>query len=138
MKRKKLSIRVGSLVVFIFIVNYLAMNFYWYWSIWWFDMPMHFLGGFWLGLFLIWLFPLEKMSGKMIFKIILGVLLIGIFWEIFEVIVNNNTLQLPFNTLDTLSDIFFDLAGGTFAVFYFLKRIMFLDKSFSLPPLLNK
>ena len=128
MDRKKLSIRVGSLVIFIFIVNYLAMKFYWYSSVWWFDMPMHFLGGLWLGLAFVWFFFNKEFNWKLILKIILGVLLIGILWEIFEVILNNYTTQLPFNTLDTLSDIFFDLAGGTFAVLYFLKRTIMLKE----------
>ena len=92
-------------------------------------MPMHFLGGLWVGLALIWLFWGKEFDWMMILKIILGVLLVGVLWEIFEVILNHYTLKLPFNTLDTLSDIFFDLAGGTFAVFYFLKRTMFQEKN---------
>ena len=121
--------RVWSLIVFIFIVNYLAMKFYWYSSIWWFDMPMHFLGGFWVGLFLFWLFPLEKISARMVLKIILGVLLIGIFWEIFEIVIGKVIIQDCLNTtLDTFSDIFFDIAGATFSILYFLKRIMLKEK----------
>ena len=128
MQKKDLSMRVGSLVIFIFFVNYLAMKFYWYSSIWWFDMPMHFLGGLWLGLVFIWLFWGQEFDARLILKILAGVLVIGVLWEIFEVIVNNLTIKDTFNTLDTLSDIFFDLAGGTFAVLYFLKRILLREK----------
>jgi hypothetical protein len=92
-------------------------------------MFMHFLGGAWAGLALIWFFRLEELSSKSILKIILGVLLIGVFWEIFEIIVNRITTENLFNVLDTASDIFFDLAGGLLAIFYFLKRVMSIKEN---------
>ena len=87
-------------------------------------MPMHFLGGLWIGLVFIWLFWNRKFDLKLIFSILFMVFLIGFLWEIFEIILNYYTTQIPFNALDTLSDLYFDLAGGTFAVLYFQKRIM--------------
>jgi hypothetical protein len=100
------------------------MKFYWYSSIWYFDMPMHFLGGVWLGLASIYLFSLKDDSLRSIFKIFFIVLLVGIGWEVFEIFVNKFTIQDPFNFLDTVSDIFFDLSGGCFAILYFIKRTM--------------
>lgn len=125
MDRKKLFKHTTYLIFFIFIVNFLANKFYWYSAIWWSDMPMHFLGGLWLGLILIWLFNFQDLSLRLISKIILGVFLIGVGWEFFEFVFNNYIAKNQFNTLDTISDIFFDLAGGSFAILYFLKRIMF-------------
>ena len=87
-------------------------------------MPMHFLGGVWLGLALLWFLKIKEISLMLIFKMILGVLIIGVLWEIFEIILNNYTTQSPFNSLDTISDIFFDLSGGCFAILYFIKKIM--------------
>jgi len=124
MDSRKLLIRLIFLIFFIFLLNYLSLGFYWYSSVWYLDMPMHFLGGFWLGLALIWFFRLKEISLGLILKIILGVLLIGILWEIFEIVINKTITGNSFNIFDTTSDIFFDLAGGFFAVFYFLKRIM--------------
>ncbi len=129
MKRKKFLIRLTSLIFFISIVNALAGKFYWYYSIWYFDMPMHFLSGLWVALILIYLFPLPDTSFKSIFKVILGVLLIGVSWELFELLFNNYIAQNPFNALDTVSDIFFGLAGGFTGVLYFLKRIMISGES---------
>jgi len=125
MDRKKLLTYLAFLIFFIFAVNYAAMKFYWYFSIWYFDMPMHFLGGFWLGLALIWLFSVKELSFKIIFKIILGVFLIGIFWELFEVFVDKTIAQNSFNLLDTVSDMCFDLAGGGLSIIYFFKRIVY-------------
>lgn len=124
MNRKKLGVRVVSLILFIFVLNLIAMKFYWYFSIWWFDMPMHLLGGFWLGLVFIWFLRLKDLSFSTIVKIILGVLLIGIAWEVFEIIVNKTIIQNPFNTLDTISDVCFDLVGAFISILYFAKRIM--------------
>jgi hypothetical protein len=132
--RKRLFKILTHLVISIFLVNCVAVRLYWYYSIWYFDMPMHFFGGLWVGLALIWFLSYKnsslELSFKLICQIILGVLLIGFLWEVFEILVNNIIAQNQFNTLDTISDIFFDLAGGTFAVFYFffhslkIRRIM--------------
>ena len=137
MDRKKILRTVVWLMFIMFIVNTVALKFYWYSSIWYFDMLMHFWGGFWQGLFFIWFFSIKDISEKfrlslefkdmnsLIIKTILFVLLIGVLWEFFEFFVNNCIGHDIFNTLDTISDIFFDTAGGTFAIFYFLKRIIF-------------
>ena len=118
MPRKKLSITVLALVFFILILNYAAMKFHWYYSLPWFDMLMHFLGGLWLGLAFVWLYP----AGTSYLKIIAGVLLVGIFWEIFELIVNNYFPNEPLDWGDTLSDLSFDMLGGGVAVFYLINQ----------------
>lgn len=124
MDPKKLLIRIISLIFFIFLLNYLAMEFHWYSSIWYFDMLMHFLGGFWLGLAAIYLFSLKDSSFKSILKIFFIVLLVGTGWEMFEILIDRFITQSPFDFLDTASDMFFDFAGGLSAVFYFLKQIV--------------
>jgi hypothetical protein len=129
MDSKKLSIRLVLLIIVIFLLNYLAMKFHWYLSVWYLDMPMHFLGGFWLGLVMIWLLKIKSLTLKVILQIIAGVIFIGILWEIFEIIVNENITGTSFNILDTISDMFLDLAGGFLAIFYFIKKVMFVSES---------
>ncbi|MBU0612342.1 hypothetical protein KKA39_02990 [Patescibacteria group bacterium] len=124
MNKKKLLIRLVFLILFIFALNYIATGFYWYFSIWYFDMLMHFLGGFWAGLAVIYVLSSQELDFKLIIKVFLGVLLIGFLWEVFEVSVDKTISQNPFNFLDTVSDIFFDLAGGGLSLIYFSKRIM--------------
>jgi len=123
--RKKLLIRIISLIFFIFALNLFAMKFYWYYSIWWFDIPMHFLGGFWLGLAILWYFPIKETSFISVVKIILGVLVASIGWEVFEIMVDKTITQNPFNTLDTFSDLCSGLSGGFTAILFFSRRIMF-------------
>ena len=131
MNKKKILIRITSLIFFISFLNLIILKFHWYFSIWWSDMPMHFLGGFWLGLVFLWFLKPKDITFDAIVKIILGVLFISLLWEVFEIVVNRATIQDPFNLLDTLSDIFFDLAGAFSAIFYFAKRIM-LKENFKL------
>ncbi len=87
-------------------------------------MPMHFLGGFWLGLAFLWLIPIDEPSLSKVFKIIIGVLIIGIFWELFEIGVNDILAKSPFDMVDTVSDLFFDISGGFASMIYFFTRIM--------------
>ena len=122
--KKKILVRITSLILFICVLNFMAMRFYWYTSMWWFDMPMHFLGGLWVGLVFLWLLKPKEFNFLTILKIIFGVLIIGLSWEIFEILVNHLAAQDPFNTLDTLSDLSFDLMGASFSILYFTKRIM--------------
>ena len=83
---------------------------------------MHFLGGFWLGLAFLWFLLKENLSFALILKIILGVLFVGILWEIFELLFNNIVAQNPFNILDTSSDLFFDISGGLCAILYIWRK----------------
>jgi len=126
MDSKKLFKRLTILILFIFVINFFADKFYWYYSIWWFDMPMHFLGGFFVGLVLIWFLSYKNFSPELsfdlFFKIFLGILLIGIGWEIFEILFNNIIAQNSFNILDTVSDICFDASGGLYAILYIWKK----------------
>ena len=122
MDQQRLLKHLALLMFFIFIADYIGTKLYWYYTIWYFDMPMHFLGGLWLGLFFIYVFsrkePSFDLNFKLILTILLAVLFIGVLWELFEIYVNNDIGQIPFNLLDTISDLFCDLAGGTFAILY--------------------
>jgi hypothetical protein len=126
MDRKTLFKRLAGLIFIIFILNFLAQKFYLYFSIWWFDMPMHFLGGLWLGFFFLWILSYKdtvlKLDVLSVLKTLSGVLVLGIFWELFEFYFINHMAENPFNVLDTVSDIFFDIAGGLLGVFYYFRR----------------
>jgi hypothetical protein len=122
MDRKKFLIKIVILMFLIFIADRVGTMFYWYYTIWWFDMLMHFLGGVWVGLFFLYVFYNKNKFLEQFLIILSCVLLIGVFYELFEVYVHNYIARDPFNILDTTSDIFFDLAGGVFALLYFLKK----------------
>lgn len=127
MHNPKLTKRLAFLIFFIFSLNFLANKFYWYSSISYFDMIMHFLGGFWVGLLALYIFEPSRIYFKSIFHVLLLVFFIGVGWEVFEIFVDKVVTQNSFNLTDTLSDMFFDLLGGVFAIFYFIKRIIFKE-----------
>lgn len=129
MNRKRLAKYLVLLIFFILILNFLAGKFYWYSLIWYFDMIMHFLGGFWVGFLALYFFSPKMLSSRSIAIVLFSVLLVGVGWEVFEFIFYNYIATNSFNVLDSLSDIFFDLAGGVFSIIFSLKRIMISDKS---------
>jgi len=128
MDRKKLGKILIYLILVIFAANFVANELYWYYTIWYFDMIMHFIGGFWIGLLFFYIFP-EKYSSKNVVALVaLFVFMIGVGWEVFEVLVSNTFAKNPFNILDTSSDLVFDLTGGLSATFYFFKKLCLREK----------
>lgn len=121
MNKKRILKRLVLLIFAILVVNVIAMKLYWYTSIWWFDMPMHFTGGFFLGLLGVYLFSLEEYTVISLYKIFLFVLAVGIGWEVFEILVNEIS-HGPFYILDTISDVFFDVSGGLSAILYLCQK----------------
>jgi hypothetical protein len=111
-------------MLLMFLIDKGANKFYWYNSIWYFDMIMHFLGGVWVGFFFIYIYSPSHLNNKSVFKIASSVLLIGLSWEVFEFVVNNVIGRVPFNSFDSISDIFWDMVGGLSAIFLFFKLIM--------------
>lgn len=139
----------SSKSVLIFLIAVLSLHIlatfnYWYWTYLWLDIPMHFLGGFWVAMISVYLisayqFPISNESLKQNFLSFLIVILsfvalIGIFWEFYEFLNDfflsskNYTQILQQGAADTIADLFFDLLGGTvfIIIFKFLSRKIFL------------
>ena len=123
-----------SLLVFVsalLLFQIVALSFYWYWRIWWFDIPMHFAGGLWIGLSALWLYFLSgrfagttQKTAVSVFTVgMITVLCIALLWELFEYLVQVLFPQgTPYDVLDTLSDVLFGFLGGCTASFIFLKK----------------
>jgi len=125
------------LIFFILAAVYLAViygglfeNFFWY------DMILHFFGGAWVAGMAFWyLSPhlgMRSPSGglslgdripKLEWVILLSVFIVGIGWEIFEIIVNTATNTDWYSYIDGASDIFFDMVGA-FAMWFFIKYFL--------------
>lgn len=115
---------VGLLLVF----HFLATMYFWYWQMPWFDLPMHFAGGAFVGFSALYLYyhsgyMTSRHHGK-IFPFILAIscaAIVGILWECFEylVYVKIKLPELSFLFLptvpDTLADLLLDIVGGIFA-----------------------
>ncbi len=126
MRKKSLPLSLLALILFIAVLNGLANEFSWYWRIPWFDMPMHFLGGLWLGSVALWWYTHNAVLTPLrIFLISLTtVLVVGVLWEFFEFSVDTVVIISGQNgILDTTTDIIFDIIGGiTAAMYYIFKK----------------
>lgn len=106
----------------VFGLNFLATYFSWYRLIWWFDMPMHFLGGVfvsWLVLYIIYKFSKKTVLNNLdtYKKIFLLTLIVGLGWEWFEWATDIFTGANDMHLLDSYSDLFFDMAGSLVVIF---------------------
>lgn len=121
-------------LIAILTVHVLATYYYWYWLIWWLDIPMHLAGGFLIAVSVIW--HLDKNRKEFLsvlgfleqFFIVLSIVaLIGIFWEFYEFFYDiffKNQLgfySVQLGALDTVKDLADDLLGATMAFLIFRK-----------------
>jgi hypothetical protein len=118
MLREKILKRLCFAIVLLFVLNQAATFFSWYSLAWWFDMPMHFLGGvsvLYLSA-ILWL-PARKWvpDGRFIFECLITAVLFGVLWEALELFLFVHYGTPTFVLRDAISDLFFDLAGALYA-----------------------
>ena len=112
-----------ALVVLIYLIlalHIVAEVFFLYWTYTWYDLVMHFLGGLWLSLALLWMaqssgyLKTEPTAVPALLSIVCGVLLIGLLWEVFEYF-TNIFFSIEFKdgyVFDTILDVTMDFLGG--------------------------
>jgi hypothetical protein len=107
----------------------LATYFNLYFFVWWFDTPMHILGGVLVGVVMLTFY--NELCTRRIFQkknliawaiLVAGVLFVGVAWEYFEY-----AKGITFNTigsyrLDILKDIGMDMLGGLIAGIFILHK----------------
>lgn len=131
MKGKGILVFLVFLFVSIAAIDTYAGKNFLYWTIRWLDVPMHFLGGFWLGLGALWLYyfsgffkNIHEEHRTALYVWLLAVtsaLALGFIWEVYEFgldMLYDKTDQ--YDILDTMSDLIFDIIGGTVATFMFV------------------
>ena len=120
MKRYSLLSAALALSLLLAAINIVAISFYLYWTLWWFDNMMHFLGGFTLGFFAIYFFSSSISSGKIsltkgLVLSFIGVMTIAVAWEVFEY-VTGQTVSTEAYPLDVLHDLISDTLGALLAL----------------------
>jgi hypothetical protein len=89
-----------------------------YWSYWWYDIPMHLLGGIVVALVYAWLqmsFPkIPQVSWK---SILVAIIFVGVAWEVWELFVGDTVLSDDGYFLDTIKDLFDDIIGAFITYF---------------------
>lgn len=123
--KRILEVEMGITMAILFLASLGAYFFYWYSTIWWFDMPMHFTGGYFVAISIVYLlFKIRKEKQLPTYlKLFLLVFAVGFLWEVYEFVVdayfNTHTIVL----MDSFSDLCFDMAGAITA-FFFIDRHM--------------
>ena len=117
------SLLTISLISFL---HSLALNNYFYWLYWWFDVLMHFLGGFWVGMTSLWIFFFSGIfkthfltKRNLLLVASVSVIVWGVSWEVFESVVWQ-TFKDPNFLFDSIIDILLDFLGGFIAYRYFV------------------
>lgn len=114
--------------IVIAVLHYISLKYYLYWTVYWFDILMHFLGGFLIAIFVVFiLYSYSDFKSLKKHKIFLAALIIGatlsvgLGWELWEIFVGfTNTLK---DLNDTIIDIIMDVLGSIFAIWYSRKII---------------
>ena len=116
-----------TLLFVVGFLNYIAIKFYLYWTVWWFDMIVHFLAGVTIGLAVVSvLFYKRNFSAENLLRAlsmsVLAAIIIGLLWEIYELVFSITFLSDgAVYVRDTLSDIIMDMTGGFFGALYGFK-----------------
>ena len=123
-------IRLALIVaIFMAFLHVAATMFFLYSFYWWFDIPLHFLGGFCAGLISLYFYSHLRRGNAsggaiagVLLAAILGTVAVGLGWEVFEY-----SAGITFNTvgnhaLDTFKDLIMDILGGYVAYLYFIAQ----------------
>lgn len=127
--QKSLTLEIILLTIFVGFGHIFFEQYSLYYLIPKLDMVMHFFGGTLIGLIILKiLFTGERAvfarahKKKIILTTFIGVMIVGVGWEIFEYGVGLTPLY-KVATQDTLSDLVFDAAGAIAAILWYFKKL---------------
>lgn len=120
MRKHQLLYTSFALVILLGSLHFIADAFYLYWTTWWFDNVMHFLGGFSLGFFSLYVFYESGIFGdkvspsQAVLVSLVFVMIVSGAWEVFEYI-NGLTESTEIYSLDIKHDLLADALGAILA-----------------------
>lgn len=127
--KQPLFIETITLTIVIAVFHWFATINHIYYLVPWIDMVMHTLGGLLISFFVISLLFVRELfgfahkhHGMVILTTLSMVLLVGLGWELFEVFFDLTAIT-RIDMIDTLSDLFFDLIGGSFGLWWYYVMI---------------
>jgi hypothetical protein len=129
MFKKPLLLEIIVALATVVALDYTARAYHLYWSIYEFDSLVHFIAGITLGLFFIWLYffsgffnPQKRSLKKFILISVLGSLVVGVSWEVFELIFKQTMVQKVDYPYDLMMDLLMDVLGAVSGCFYAFLR----------------
>lgn len=132
---RRIQLILLGIIAVLTTLHYCGVIFDWYNTIFWFDTPMHLMGGMFIGILFVYIFRIRhdllKTESVLTF-IIFGVgftVLTGVLWEFYEFFADVMIFKrYPFLDtpggvhFDTLKDLFNDIVGGAIAVSFFARK----------------
>ena len=114
MPAPRLLLAQGAALIALVTVHRIALHYFLYWRIFWFDNVAHLLGGISVGLFVAWV---STTRGFPIYIPLctLGAFAIGVEWEIFGYVERFPISPFMSYPLDTAKDLLMDAMGGALA-----------------------
>ncbi len=129
MLKKKLLLISLITILSVAVFHCLALKYNWYWIFRWLDIPVHIVGGFWVSLTSLWISlkikHIDSICGyrkKALLIMLISVFVVGISWEIFEVIFKINFLHDIGYWESSLKDIISGFIGGIISYLYFIQN----------------
>ncbi len=122
--RKKTETFIAATFVVLTFLYIAALSGDLFFYIWWYDIPLHFLGGLWIGLLAVYLYYYSGFfksiltENRLFFTMLISVIVVGALWEIFEYY-TGLAFTVGNYTLDTVKDMFMDVLGGIVSYIYF-------------------
>ncbi len=101
----------------VFILHTVAMDHFFYWRFWWYDIMMHFTGGILIGGLILWgiLRVRPNVSrGNLFLTLLIGTIIVGIGWEVMEYVGGITQGEAGY-VFDTVKDLIMDTLGGLVA-----------------------
>ncbi len=110
------------------VLHKIALSLSLYWTVWWFDIPMHFLGGALIALITLFFiydskfFNFSIRKPIVVFAAALGAtLVVGLSWELWELFVGFTDAYK--DQVDTIADLINDTLGATVVYLYSKNKI---------------
>lgn len=118
---KQIVVFVALSLLVVFLYFFLGIQRAFFWSVWWWDVLLHFLGGVWVAA----LFSTVVRGTKIpfsLFPCVALALLVGGAWEAMEYFGDFPPPVFMSYSLDTAKDLVLDMLGGGFG-FLILRRV---------------
>ena len=110
--RRRFLFASCAVLAILLAVDLAGLSYSLYWSIWWYDIPVHIIGGAGIALLAAWALALKGKQPSF-FACMLMVLIAGLGWEVFEAYFG--LTEFPQDTIDTIKDLCDDVLGGSVA-----------------------
>lgn len=123
MSHRNTPLYAALFIAVVFLALHLAaLNLYFYWTIWWYDVLMHFVAGVVGGLAAYWVLfrshvRLRRIASlkTALWSACLAMLIVGVGWEVFEYKNGLSDSQEGY-VLDTMNDLILDVSGAALVV----------------------